>query len=416
MLDLQRRSWLRPLGWLSGLALATAFLAFFGREVVPPDKLCPDFIQFWTAATLLRSGQSPYDADLQASIQGGLGWDKAKAGHERYDFLPYFYPPWLGLACVPLLPLGYEAARLVWFVLLGDFLLLTGFLLKDSIAGVPRMVPLLLIPLFELSVLAAIMGQLSPLVLFLLAAIWRLLDGRRDVAAGLVLGLATFKPQLTALVVLGTLLWAARRGRWGVVMGFGAALAALCLVGTLFLPSWPIEMVMATRVTPLPTEYFPSMGATWYTVLKSAGVNGWPLWVGYLGVALPWVIVVLRSSLNPSQRWEDLLSLGLIATFFVAPYGRHYDIPVLLIPVLVLLGTRLPEKPGAALLMALLVLPYVHYVAMVRLEAGTRVGDLIHQQVMFFCIPLLIATAWWLSRHRGANTGGRTGNTRAASP
>src|SRR4051812_1042860 len=123
------RSWLRPMGWSLGFVLATIFLAYFGKEAFPSEKLCPDFIQFWTAATLIKAGQSPYDADLQASIQRGLGWDKATVGEGLYAFLPYYYPPWLGLACVPLLPLGYPTARLVWFVFLGDLLLAAGFLL-----------------------------------------------------------------------------------------------------------------------------------------------------------------------------------------------------------------------------------------------------------------------------------------------
>jgi hypothetical protein len=259
--------WRRWIAKLTALILTTILLVSFASALIPSHKVCPDFIQFWTAATLLSSGQDPYDAALQAGVQRGLGWKRANEGLGLYDFLPYYYPPWLGLACVPLLPLGYPLAKITWLVLNEELLLLAAFLLKDIVKGIPLTVPLVVVLIFFYSLLATILGQVSPLILFLIAVAWRLLDGCRDVAAGCVLSLATIKPQLTGILLLGLLCWSARQRRWGVIWGFAGTLASLCLLCALVTPSWPIAIVRAIQVTPLPTVYFHSIGSTWFSVL-----------------------------------------------------------------------------------------------------------------------------------------------------
>ena len=70
----------------------------------------------------------------------------------------------------------------------------------------------------------------------------------------------------------------------------------------------------------------------------------------YALVAVPLLATVLKASLDRSKPLHDVLALGLLAACIVAPYGRHYDFPVLLIPLFVLLGTRLSEIAGAVLL------------------------------------------------------------------
>lgn len=397
----------RPTVKLAAFVLTTIALVSVASALVPAEKVCPDFIQFWTAANLLSSGQDPYDAALQARVQRGLGWDRATDGLGLYDFLPYYYPPWLGLAFVPLLPLGYPLAKITWLVLNAELLLIAAFLLRDTVEGIPRLVPLVAILAFSFSFHAMTLGQVSPLVLFLIAVAWKLLDGRRDGAGGCVLALATIKPQLTGILVVGILLWSARRRRWGVVRGFAAALAALGLACAFLTPAWPIAMARATWVTPPPTFYFPWSGATWLIVLKALGVRGWLLAGGYLLVAIPLVVAIIRIAIDPGRRLDDLICVSLIAAFFLAPYGRPYDFPVLLIPALILVGTRLPQLPGTALLMALIVLPYAHSLAMASQKAPREVARRNDPEPTTFWIPLLIATAWCCSRPGGRAVEGK---------
>src|SRR5262249_5594112 len=149
----------------------------------------------------------------------GLGWNRQTNGRGVLDFLPYYYPPWFGLACTPLVPLGYEAAKTAWFFINLEVLLLAGWLLTGAVPGLPRSVPLVAVPLFFPSFQSLILGRTSLLILFLAALAWRLLEGHWDRAAGVVLAGLTTKPQLTAVLVLALVLWALRRRRWGVIAG-----------------------------------------------------------------------------------------------------------------------------------------------------------------------------------------------------
>src|SRR5262249_26321377 len=155
--------------------------------------------------------------------------------------------------------------------------------------------------------------------------------------------------QLTAVLLLGVLVWAARRRRWDVITGFAAILTGLALASWLVVPGWLGQMLGATRRTPPPTDYYPWIGTTWYLLLKTAGLRGAALWGAYGLAALAAVAIVVRAALDHGRPLGDVLALALLAVFFVAPYGRHYDFPVLLIPFLVLVGTRLPDWAGAAL-------------------------------------------------------------------
>ena len=136
----------------------------------------------------------------------------------------------------------------------------------------------LAVHLIIFTVVTIVIGQTTPLILFLIAVAWRLLEARRDRTAGFALAWLTIKPQLTILVLPGVLLWAARCRRWGVVVGLAATLAVLALASWLLIPGWLGQMLDAPRQTPPPTEYFPWIGTTWFLLLKSAGFRSWSFW------------------------------------------------------------------------------------------------------------------------------------------
>ncbi len=354
----------------------------------------------------MLSGQSPYDADLQARVQHEFGWDKQKNGVGIYDFLPYYYPPWFAMLMVALAPLGYYGGKVAWFVLNADMVLVTSYLLRKTIPGVPPVVPLVAFPIFLFTVVTVVVGQTTPLILVLTAVAWRLLEARRDRTAGFALAWLTIKPQLTLLVLPGVLLWAARRRRWRVVVGFAASLAALTLASWLLIPGWLGQMTAAAKQSPPPTELFPWIGTTWFTLLKCAGFRSWGFWALYALVAVPLLGTVLRAALDRSKPLHDVLALGLLAACIIAPYGRHYDFPVLLIPLFVLLGTRLSDVAGGLLLVTLLLLPYFQYWIMVRRGLIGQVGRS-SPEFLFAWVPLLLAGVWlttefqrWLRRAR----------------
>jgi hypothetical protein len=393
---------LRPWIWVTAITLLTTLCVWGVLVIAPWERLVPDFICYWSASELLASGHSPYDIVLQSEIQHRLGWEKATNGRGVLDFLPYYYPPWFALALTLFLPLGFQAAKAAWFSLNLEVLFLTGFLLRNAVEGLPRSIPLVAVPLFFLSVLALILGQTSILIVFLVTLAWKLLDRRWDRSAGAVLACVITKPQLTALLVLTLVLWAARRRRWGVLQGFAIALAALSLASMAIVPSWPLEMLAATRQTPPPTDHFPWLGTAWFLVLRSVGLRSWGLWALYLAVAIPFALEVLKSAIDASRTLQDVMALGLLASFFIAPYGRHYDFPALLIPFFVLLGGRLSEKAGSALLLALIVIPYIQFILLVK-YSYLLVGNIsFFLECTYFWVPAVLALAWFATRSKSS--------------
>jgi hypothetical protein len=380
----------------------TALVALAGRQVIPWGKMLPDYITYWTAGTLVLHGHSPYDVDRQIAIQHALGWERATIGRGVLDFLPYYYPPWFAAACALFVPLGFEDGKLGWFFLNVELLFLTAFLLQDAVPGVPRSIALGAVPLFAFCVFTVLLGQTTILIMFFAIVTLRLTDIGWDRTAGVTLAFLTTKPQLAAVVVLGMCLWASRRQRWGLVGGFAAALGFLCLASSLFLPFWPIEMLGAARKTPPPTDYFPWIGNTWFLILKTLRLPTWSLWPLYLAVAVPFVGAAIRMALDVERPARDVMATGLLAAFFVIPYARHYDFPVLLVPALLLIGGRLSEKAGAALLTALIVLPYLQFLLLIRYSRLVVPGVDFHIECTYFWIPALLSILWFATWRGGS--------------
>jgi len=393
---LGNQSW----AWLAGITLLALVLVFAGWAVMPKGKMFSDYITYWTAGKLVAEGQSPYDVDRQIELQRALGWDRSINGRGVLDFLPYYYPPWFALGCTLLVPLGFAGGKLAWFFLNLELLFLTGFVLRDAVPGVPRSIALVAVPLGLFSVEALLAGQTTILILFLAALAWKLLDGHRDRAAGVALACLTTKPQLAAVLVLALGIWAVRQRRWGVVYGFAATLALLCLASSAVLPSWPMEMLSATRQTLPPTEYFPWLGNTWFLILRTLGLRTWSLWVLFLVVALPFLWAVVKTAIDPARPLRDVIALGLLAAFFVAPYGRDYDFPVLWIPALVLIGERLSEKAGAVLLVGLIVIPYLQFILLVRYSRLIVPEVDFYIECTYFWVPALLAILWFATDSR----------------
>jgi Glycosyltransferase family 87 len=384
----------RRLAALSMVTLAAVMLVWTGCRTLPWDRMFPDFICYWTAGKLLAEGESPYDADLQAQVQRENGWDRSHQGFDVYDFLPFYYPPWFGFLFVPLLPLGFEGARLAWFFINVELLLMAGCLLREQSAGVPGWLPWILVPGFMFSVMAVALGQTTVVVLFLLALAWHLLDHRHDVLAGLVLAWLTIKPQLTTVLLVAVGVRLIRQRRWAGIATVFIMTAVLCLASSLVIPDWLPRFLAAPRQTPSPTEYFPWIGNTWYLLLRSLGAKGCALPAAYVAVAVPMVALVLRGACRPAVPLGHVVAWALVAAFFVAPYARHYDFPVLLVPFLVLVRNCTKYRTVFILALAVLLLPYLQFQWLAAYKSRQDPDGRFMLECSYFWIPLLLALSW----------------------
>src|SRR5947209_441060 len=104
----------------TGLPLAVALTlpaVLAGGAIATTGNAGHDYTNFHTAGLLVARGISPYDRRQQARVQHAIAPGFPLEIYESLGFLPYNYPPWLALACVPLARLPYPVARAVWVYL-----------------------------------------------------------------------------------------------------------------------------------------------------------------------------------------------------------------------------------------------------------------------------------------------------------
>jgi len=392
----------KHVGFLTVLAL---FLVWGGRQVMPWNKMFPDFISFWAAGKIIVLGQSPYDVTLQTNIQRAYGWDKATDGFGLYDFLPYYYPPWLGFLWVGVLPLGFEAGKLVSFFLNVEMALLAAYLLNLTIRGIPGWAPYVFVSCSLFTLATIILGQSSILVFFLTALAWMLLERHWDRAGGFVLAWLSVKPQLTVLLIGAVLVWLIRQKRYTALISFLITSGLLVGISSLMLPGWLADMFNALRITPPPTEHYPWIGNTWFLVLRSMGLEGAILWTCYLAVTVPILGILVKAAATKKTPIESVVGLGVLAAFFVAPYARHYDFPVLVIPLLLMAAKWLsapartdknvhPTLLWGCLIVGFVIVPYVQMMLLAHLKEIHDPGGKFLVECSYFWVPTLILIGW----------------------
>src|SRR5207245_2549075 len=97
---------------------------------------------------------------------------------------PFYYPPWFAFLWVLAVPLGFAGAKVAWFFINVELALLTGYLLKHALPGIPAWMPLTIVPFFLFTIATVLIGQTSIVVFFVIVLGWRLLDLRYDRLAG----------------------------------------------------------------------------------------------------------------------------------------------------------------------------------------------------------------------------------------
>lgn len=220
--NIRKAEWLEPgrvRGYLLLLALvnagAVAYLLLTQRGGVDANGFLigTDFISFWTSGRMLQSGANVYDTAAHVGAQ-----------REFYaipgEYTAFFYPP-------NFLPFVWPLGLLPYFPALGGWLAVTGAAFLTAIRAWFRALglkgpALVLIVAFPPVFVTLTHGQTSFLVAALLGG-GLLLTGRRPWLAGLLIGLATIKPQFGLLVPFALL----ASGQWRTIASAGVTALAL---------------------------------------------------------------------------------------------------------------------------------------------------------------------------------------------
>jgi hypothetical protein len=299
---------------------------FMGRPVGT------DFSNVWSAGRLALEGRpaSAYDPAAQLAAQ--------QAAFRRPDipFYPWGYPPVFLLLAAALASLPYMVALLVW-----QAATLPAYLaVVRAMAG--RREALMTALAFPPVFLTLTHGQNGFFTVGLIGGGLLLLD-RRPLVAGLLLGLAAYKPQYGLLLPLALVV----SGRWRTLAA--AALTVLVLAGAAMLVFGPTVWTAFAHSATFTRTVVLEEGGARFNKLQSAfaAVRLWggPTALAYaaqavVGLAVAAAVAWLwRGSGDPRLKSAALLVGTLLAT----PYVLDYDL-VLLGPAIALLVSTGLEK------------------------------------------------------------------------
>ncbi len=301
-----------------------------------------DFYPRWLGAReLLLHGRDPYSPELTREIQMGFygrPLPPEGPGGRNYE-QGFYYPVYVAFLLAPTIDLPFDVVRKAFFwVLLGL-----------TVVTIPLWLRLLRWPLslwgeaavvlFTIGSLPVLLGlkleQMTLLVAALLAAAMVLLVSGHHIPAGILLAIATIKPQLVWLVLFWLTIWTLadwrRRHRWAA--SFLLTMVILCAASEWYLPHWIPRFWQSIReyrsFTGEMSVMDVLMGSPWSRALELLALGG--------------VIIACwrqrRTEAN-SEGFAFTLSLVMAITVFVVPSYGFYN-QVLLIPaVLVLVRQR----------------------------------------------------------------------------
>ena len=331
---------------LLGLLLAIAGAGYLLVHVIESVRLATatppihsDFHAIWSYARIAweDGARAVYDPAHLWQAELALGRDPA-----RPPPLPFAYPPHFLLLIAPLAWLDYAPGYLAWIVATAAL-----FVVASAGLGV-RGLLLLLAPATAATL---IYGQSGFLAAALIVGGMRVVP-TRPVLAGVLLGLATYKPQLGLLVPVALL----ALGQWRVMTVSCMTVGALALA-TSALWGGDIWGVWLAGLPEYRQRFSAEMGPYWYLMptvegtWRGLGGSDRGAHIAQLMVAIP--VAGLVWWLFRRASYTIALAGMLVGTFLVTPHAFVYDLPLMAAAILLYLHT-LPSSDtpsyGAALL------------------------------------------------------------------
>ena len=329
----------RPLRTALAVGAAAAALVLALRLVVGSGvPYINDFVAYWATGRLLLEGGNPYDIESLLELQRAVGSRFVDAGVVRN-------PPWALPLLLPFAMLPFSVGWYVWAI--GQILLvgISAALLWKLFDGRARPAAAIVLTfLFPPAVFVALGGQIGGLLLLALAGFTWAVERRRDLVAGLFLGVLTLKPHLLLPFGVVALLWTIRERRLGPLLGAAAFVAVSCLVALLLQPELFEQYAAFARVEVPEEDVVSTPGAA--LRLAVGFEHFWIQWVP-AAVGIAWGIIRYRR-LAGAWSWTEQLPLFAAVSWLSAPYGWVYDM-VLLVPTILDGAVRLERSGNAAL-------------------------------------------------------------------
>ena len=373
---------MKPWAWLlAGIVASAISWTYMHRILLPWEhyvdvergqvkEAMGDLYPRWVGTReLLLHGVNPYGADVSHKIQFGFYGHPIEQSYDKPQFeiideQRFAYPVYVVFLLAPTIHVDFAKLQAWAPVLLGALTAISVWLWLGVLRWRPPAWLTLALVLFVLSSPQIAQGlrlrQVGLLVAFLLTVATWCVTRNRLFAAGVLLAVATIKPQMVALIMVWFFLWTLGdwKKRWPLVGGFALALGLLVGGGDILVPRWLsyfIEGVEAYR------KYFPTTSPV-RLILGN--------WIGGI-LSVLGVIVLLnyawtrRKAATESPEFPQVLSLFFVASLLVLPLLTPYNQVLLLLPILILVRDwRALSRWGRAGFSVLTAWPFVSSVAL----------------------------------------------------
>ena len=286
-----------------------------------------DFAAYWSASYLLLHGENPYDPGQMAAVQQSL---ENVYFEQNETVINAWNPPWLLIVLLPLAALPFDTAAFIWMwfniALVGVCTSLCINLAGQPGTGRPFIWIFTACLFFGQTLLLLRVGQVSGLILIGIVAGIYCLRRASYAPAGALLVLATIKPHISYLALAWIGWWILRNRKWSVLVGAGLTVVLSIALTTLLFPDYLHSYFSLLQ----------NMGVSkWYTSTLWGfleALTGQPVFHWFGALLLPFVFL-LQPAKDQSD-WLAKLSLILVMSISLAPYGFTFD-QVMLLPAII---------------------------------------------------------------------------------
>lgn len=357
-----------------------------------------DFVPRWLGVRLLLTeGYSPYSQATTSAIQEFMYGRLAKPGEDQVLFV---YPLYSLVVFAPFSMIAdYPLVRGIWQTTLQIALILLAFIsirLADWQPSKPFVFLLLVfVLLWYHSIRPLINGNPSIIVALFTALALLAISREKDIVAGVLLGLATIKPQVVVLFIPLVLIWAVSTRRWRLIASTLGTLFVFTILSIVLVPDWIPQNVHQILAYP---GYTPATtpGTIFFEWLPTYG-----RWLGYL-LTLAMGLLILWYW---KKAWRKNFNVFLLAAYATLAMTTFIGIAtatssyIVLFPALILVFASWEKKYGRAGRWLVITTIILIFFGLWALFLTTKDGNF-QNPVMFFPLPLfLIVTLSLLQRH-----------------
>ncbi len=302
----------------------------------PRGNLSDLYPRWLGARELLLHHRDPYRPDITREIQAGYygrPLDPTRL-HDPKDQQAFAYPIYVVLLLAPTIALPFATVHRLFFWMLATITVVSVPLWMRALRWQVTRSALLIWIALTISSFPAIQAlklqQLTLLVALLIAWSIHALSRGQFILAGILLAVATIKPQLVCLLILWVCIWAigAWRDRQRVVWSFLISVLLLVIGGEVLLPGWITEFRRAIR-----DYYSYTGGGNLLLDLLIAPLLGkiTSVLLGVIALFLAWKN---RRSSSQARAFQWMVCLILATTMLLIRYSP-YNL-VLLLPVVMI--------------------------------------------------------------------------------